>query len=47
MELGIISGLTIILLLETSRYFRSIKKDNNDIQELKDRISHMENLLKK
>jgi len=47
MELGIIAGLAIILLLELSRSFRTIKKHNNDIQELRDRISNLENSLKK
>lgn len=47
MELGIISGLVIILFLEASRYLRSVKKNKNDIQELKDRMSEIENLLKK
>lgn len=47
MELGIISGLVIILILEVSRYFRSIRKNNDDIQELKNRITALENQLNK
>lgn len=45
MELGIIAGLTIVLILEIARSFRTVKKNNDDIQELKDRISNLENLL--
>jgi|JTFO01.1.fsa_nt_gb hypothetical protein len=47
MELGIVAGLTIILLLELSRSIRTIKKNNNDILELRDRISKLESSLKK
>lgn len=47
MELGIISGLTIIVVLEILRYYRTTKKNNNDIQELKDKISNLEKSLKK
>lgn len=47
MELGIIAGLTIIVVLEMLRYFRTNKKNKNDIQELKDKISNLEKLLKK
>jgi len=45
MELGIIAGLTIILVLETARSFRTVKKNDNEIKELRDRISNLEKLL--
>lgn len=47
MELGIIVGLTIILCLELARSFRTIKKNNSDIQDLKNRMSELEKSLKK
>lgn len=47
MELGIFASLMIILFLEAARYLRTIKKNNNEIKELKDRIAELETLLKK
>jgi len=45
MELGIAAGVFIIILLEVSRYLRSVKKNQEEIQDLKTRITRLENLL--
>ncbi len=47
MELGIFLSLITILFLEAARYLRTIKKNNNEIKELKGRIAELETLLKK
>ena len=47
MELGIFASLIIILFLEAARYLRTIKKNNNEIKELRERIADLENSLKK
>jgi len=47
MELGIFASLIIILFLEAARYLRTIKRNNNEIKELRERIADLENSLKK
>ena len=46
MESGLTVALIIILILEMLRYFRLFKRNIKDIDELKERVTHLENIIK-
>lgn len=43
----IVGTLIIIVILEICRYFRLLKKSLEDINELKEKVTNIEELLKK
>lgn len=45
MALGIAAGLSIIVFLEITRHLRMIKRNNDEIVELKRKIAQLEDSL--
>lgn len=46
MQFGLISAVIIIVILEILRYFRETKRVIKEIDELKDRVKYLEDIMK-
>lgn len=46
MQAGLVSAIIIIVILEALRYFRENKKLITEIDELKDRVKYLEDIIK-
>lgn len=46
MKLGLFSAVIIIIILEVLRYFRENKRLVTEVNELKDRVKYLEDIVK-